>query len=132
MHSTTRAIGKICTIGALALGGLLFAASAEASDRHRGERNHNPLNFLSIVAALHGDPILAYVLHRTGDRIDHGHARHHRHGAHHWRETHRRHHHRHFAGCGHRDLRPRVNHHNRFDLRPHHGQNHRRHERRRH
>lgn len=116
MHPTTRAIGKICTIGALVLGGLLFAASAEASDRHRGERNHNPLNFLSIVAALHGDPILAYVLHRTDDRIDHGHARHHRH----------------FAGCGHRDLRPRVNHHNRFDLRPHHGQIHRRHERSHH
>ena len=68
MHSTKRAIGKIATIATFVLGGLLCAASADANDRNRGERINDHLDFLAFVAVLSGDPYLAYMLNRSGDR----------------------------------------------------------------
>ena len=131
MHSTKRAVGKIWIIGTLVLGGLLLAASAEANDRSRGARINDHLDILAFVAAMSGDHYLAFALDRRGDRIEHRYARHDQREASHWRGRHRSHH-RHFAACGHGDLRHRLNHSDRFDRRSPHKRNHRRHQRRRH
>lgn len=131
MHSTKRAIGKLGTIATLVLGGLLCAASADANDGNRGERINDQLDFLAFLAVISGDPYLAYMLDRSGDRIESRYARHDDRKARHRRGTHRRHHH-HFAGCGHSDLRARVNHHDPYDRRRHYRRNHLRHERRHH
>jgi hypothetical protein len=119
MNSTQRATLKIWILGALVLGGLLFAAGAEANGRHRGERINDHLGLFAFVAAISGDYGLAYRLDRRGDRIElryEGHHRRHESKAHSSRKAHRRHH-RHVVGCGHGEIRHRVGHENRSQRR---------------
>jgi hypothetical protein len=81
MHAKKRMTHLVALTSTLVLGGALLAAAAEANDRHRGERINRHLDFLAIVAAFSGDPILAYALDQRGDRIERSYSRFDGHGA---------------------------------------------------